>query len=110
QVVNSDTGTAKGARFPGIDISGKTGTAQVVSRKEDEEETPEEDIPDHLKPHAWFVAYAPSENPKIAVAVVVENGEHGSSAAAPIAREVIKTYLLKDQLGQHLLANGKAHE
>ena len=110
QVVNSDTGTAKGARFPGLDVSGKTGTAQVVSRKEGEEETPEEDIPDHLKPHAWFVAYAPSENPKIAVAVVVENGEHGSSAAAPIAREVIKTYLLKDQLGQHLLANGKAHE
>jgi penicillin-binding protein 2 len=110
QVVNSDTGTAKGARFPGIDISGKTGTAQVVSRKEDEEETSEEDIPDHLKPHAWFVAYAPSENPKIAVAVVVENGEHGSSAAAPIAREVIKTYLLKDQLGPQLLANGKAHD
>lgn len=110
QVVNSDTGTAKGARFPGIDISGKTGTAQILSRKEDEEETPEEDIPDHLKPHAWFVAYAPSENPKIAVAVVVENGEHGSSAAAPIAREVIKTYLLKDQLGPQLLANGKAHE
>jgi penicillin-binding protein 2 len=110
QVVNSDTGTAKGARFPGIDISGKTGTAQVVSRKEDEEETPEEDIPDHLKPHAWFVAYAPSENPKIAAAVVVENGEHGSSAAAPIAREVIKTYLLKDQLGPQLLANRKAQE
>jgi penicillin-binding protein 2 len=110
QVVNSDTGTAKGARFPGLDISGKTGTAQVVSRKEDEDETSEEDIPDHLKPHAWFVAYAPSENPKIAVAVVVENGEHGSSAAAPIAREVIKTYLLKDQLGPQLLANGKVHE
>jgi penicillin-binding protein 2 len=110
QVVNSDTGTAKGARFPGLDISGKTGTAQVVSRKEDEEETPEEDIPDHLKPHAWFVAYAPSENSKIAVAVVVENGEHGSSAAAPIAREVIKTYLLKDQLGPQLLANRKAQE
>jgi cell division protein FtsI/penicillin-binding protein 2 len=110
QVVNSDTGTAKGARFPGIDISGKTGTAQVLSRKEDEEETPEEDIPDHLKPHAWFIAYAPSENPKIAVAVVVENGEHGSSAAAPIAREVIKSYLLKDQLGPQLLANRKAQE
>ena len=110
QVVNSDTGTAKGARFPGLDISGKTGTAQVVSRKEDEEETPEEDIPDHLKPHAWFVAYAPSEDPKIAVAVVVENGESGSGAAAPIAREVIKSYLLKDQLGSRLLANGKVRQ
>jgi penicillin-binding protein 2 len=67
----------------------------------------EEDIPDHLKPHAWFVAYAPSADPKIAVAVVVEHGEHGSGAAAPIAREVIKAYLLKDQLGTRLLANGK---
>ena len=110
QVVNSDTGTAKGARFPGIDISGKTGTAQVVSRKEDEEEIPEEDIPDHLRPHAWFVAYAPSEDPKIAVSIVVENGESGSGAAAPIAREVIKAYLLKDQLKSQLLANGKARE
>ncbi|UCH21176.1 MAG: penicillin-binding protein 2 [Deltaproteobacteria bacterium] len=107
RVVNSDRGTAKGARFPGIDISGKTGTAQVVSRKEDEDEPDEEDIPDHLKPHAWFVAYAPSADPKIAVAVVVEHGEHGSGAAAPIAREVIKAYLLKDQLGKRLLANGK---
>ena len=82
----------------------------MVSRKEDEEEPSEEDVPDHLKPHAWFVAYAPSENPKIAVAVVVENGEHGSSAAAPITREVIKTYLLKDQLGPQLLANSDTQD
>ena len=47
----------------------------------------------HQKAHAWFVAYAPSDNPKIAVSVIVENGEHGSSAAAPIAREIIKAYL-----------------
>jgi penicillin-binding protein 2 len=110
KVVNSDRGTAKGARFPGIDISGKTGTAQVVSRKEEEDEIDEEDIPDHLKPHAWFVAYAPSENPKIAVAVVVEHGEHGSGAAAPIAREVIKAYLLRQRLDPQLLANSKIHD
>ncbi len=107
-VVNSDRGTAKGARFPGLDISGKTGTAQVVGRKEEEDEIADEDMPDHLKPHAWFVAYAPSEDPKIAVAVVVEHGEHGSGAAAPIAREVIKSYLLKDQLDSQLLADSKA--
>ena len=45
------------------------------------------------KAHAWFVAYAPSENPQIAVAVIVERGEHGSTAAAPIAKEIIKAYL-----------------
>ena len=43
--------------------------------------------------HAWFVAYAPSENPQLAIAVIIEHGEHGSSAAAPVARELIKTYL-----------------
>lgn len=99
EVVHTDTGTAKGARFFGLQISGKTGTAQVISRKDDEEESEDEsEIADHLKAHAWFVAYAPSDDPRIAAAVVVENGEHGSSAATPIAREIIKSYLLKQQL------------
>ena len=105
EVVHSDTGTAKGARFFGLHISGKTGTAQVISRKDDEAETEDEaEIADHLKAHAWFVAYAPSEAPRIAVAVVVENGEHGSSAATPIAREIIKSYLLKEQLKPIIVA------
>ena len=95
-VVNGEKGTARGSKFPGLSISGKTGTGQVISRKEDEDE--EEIIPpDHLKAHAWFVAFAPAENPRIAVAVVVEHGEHGSGAAAPIAREMLKTYLLNDR-------------
>ena len=94
-VVNSDTGTARGSRLTDFEISGKTGTSQVVSRKKDDEET-DEDLPPHLRPHAWFVAYAPSDEPVIAVAVVVEHGEHGSGAAAPIARELIKTYLRTD--------------
>ena len=108
EVVHTDNGTAKGARFFDLQISGKTGTAQVISRKEDEEPTEEEsEMADHLKAHAWFVAYAPSDAPRIAVAVVVENGEHGSSAATPIAREIIKSYLLKEQLQPLLVANGK---
>ena len=91
-VVNSDTGTARGSRLADFEISGKTGTSQVISRKKDDEKT-DEDLPPHLRPHAWFVAYAPSDEPVIAVAVVVEHGEHGSGAAAPIAKEIIKTYL-----------------
>ncbi len=94
KVVNGENGTARGSRLADIDISGKTGTSQVISRKEDEM-LPEEDMPAHLRAHAWFVAYAPSESPSIAVAVVVEHGEHGSGAAAPIAKEMIKTYLRK---------------
>ncbi|MDY6792156.1 MAG: penicillin-binding protein 2 [Thermodesulfobacteriota bacterium] len=103
EVVNYEKGTARGARVYGIDVSGKTGTAQVISRKEDEDEA-EEELPDHLRPHAWFVAYAPSENPKIAVAVVVEHGEHGSGSAAPVAREMIKTYLRGEKHKKQLVA------
>jgi penicillin-binding protein 2 len=93
-VVNSDRGTARGSRLADIEISGKTGTSQVVSRKKDDTR-PEEERPAHLRPHAWFVAYAPSDNPVIAVAVLIEHGEHGSSAAAPVAKELIKNYLRK---------------
>lgn len=104
-VVNSEKGTARGSRIHGIEFSGKTGTSEVVSRKEDRDETDEkENVPDHLKPHAWFIAYAPSENPKMAVAVVVEHGEHGSGSAAPIAREMIKTYLRENKYERQITA------
>jgi len=95
EVVNSDRGTARGSRLVDIEFSGKTGTSQVVSRKQDDTQ-PENEIPAHLRPHAWFVAFAPSDAPQIAIAVLIEHGEHGSGAAAPIAREMIKTYLRKD--------------
>jgi len=92
-VVNTRRGTAWQSRVEGLDICGKTGTAQVVGRKQNESEKDAKNPPDHLKDHAWFVAYAPSENPRIAVAVMVEHGEHGSSAAAPIAKELIRFHL-----------------
>jgi penicillin-binding protein 2 len=95
EVVNSDHGTARGSRLVDIEISGKTGTSQVISRKKDDTQ-PENERPAHLRAHAWFVAYAPSDVPQIAIAVLVEHGEHGSGAAAPIAREMIKAYLRKD--------------
>jgi penicillin-binding protein 2 len=104
-VVNSDNGTARGSRLADIEISGKTGTSQVISRKKDDTQ-PEEERPAHLRPHAWFVAYAPSEAPVIAVAVLIEHGEHGSSAAAPVARELIKTYLRKPIPGGQVARDG----
>jgi penicillin-binding protein 2 len=100
-VVNSDHGTARGSRLADIEISGKTGTSQVISRKKDDTRS-EAEMPAHLRPHAWFVAYAPSNAPIIAVAVLVEHGEHGSSAAAPVARELIKTYLRGARTGQRV--------
>ncbi len=97
EVVNG-RGTAKRASVEGCEVAGKTGTAQVVGRKVNPNHgmnIHEKNLPDHLKPHAWFVAYAPADKPKIAVSVMVENGEHGSGTAAPIAKEIIKFYLQK---------------
>ena len=96
EVVNNKKGTAWIAHVEGLDISGKTGTAQVVGRS-NERGLSEEELSYRLKSHAWFVAYAPSDDPKIAVSVIVEHGSHGSSTAAPIAREVIKTYFGQDE-------------
>ena len=73
-------------------IAGKTGTAQVFGIKQDEEYV-EEDVGKHLRDHALFVAFAPSDKPKIAIAVIVENGGHGGSVAAPIAGAIIDQYL-----------------
>jgi penicillin-binding protein 2 len=95
EVVNSPTGTARNARIPGVEVSGKTGTAQVVGRKPDDAADKKKG-PAH-KPHAWFVAYAPSRNATIAVAVIVEHGEGGGSVAAPIAREVLRTFFEPQQ-------------
>jgi penicillin-binding protein 2 len=108
KVVSGEHGTARGSRLEDIDFSGKTGTSQVISRKEDDTLS-EADTPAHLKPHAWFVAYAPSVNSRIAVAVVVEHGEHGSGAAAPIAREMIKTYLRKPPVNTQLTMQNEAN-
>lgn len=91
QVVNDRHGTAWRSRLDGVAMCGKTGTAQVVGRREDDADGDGEGEP--IKDHAWFVAYAPRENPRIAVAVIVEHGEHGSSAAAPVASEMIRFYL-----------------
>ena len=94
-VVNGRTGTArnisKGASY---DIAGKSGTAQVISIAQDSEYE-EADIAQHLRDHALFIAYAPIEQPKIAVAVIVDNGGSGSGIAAPVARKVMDAYLLK---------------
>jgi penicillin-binding protein 2 len=97
EVVNGKRGTARVARLKGFEICGKTGTAQVFSRKSNEN-MKEENMAYHLKSHAWFVAYAPADNPKIAVAVLVEHGEHGSSSASPIARDVIQMFLDPDNV------------
>ncbi len=91
--VNKPTGTGWIARIAGVDVAGKTGTAQVVRMAEDDEDEPIESKLLRHRDHGWFIAFAPAEEPRIAVAVLIEHGGHGSTAAGPIAREMIKTYL-----------------
>jgi peptidoglycan glycosyltransferase len=85
-VVNSPQGTGTAAQIPGVTVAGKTGTAQVQGVG---------------APHAWFVAFAPAENPQVVVAVLVEHGGNvgsdatGGRVAAPIAAQLIRTALGK---------------
>ena len=74
-------------------IAGKTGTAQVIAMKQGEKYDVK-NVDERLRDHAWFIAYAPAEQPKIALVVLAENGGHGGGVAAPIARKVLDYYLL----------------
>ena len=82
--------------YIGQDISyrmaGKSGTAQVVEIRQGEEYN-EEELSEFRRKHAWFMAFAPVDDPQIALAVLVENGGGGSSVAAPVARKVVDAYL-----------------
>jgi penicillin-binding protein 2 len=91
--VNKPGGTAAQA-FRGAEysVAGKTGTAQVVGMKQGEKYD-ESKISERFRDHALYIAYAPAENPKLALAILVENGGHGGSAAAPIARQVFDYFL-----------------
>ncbi len=91
------TGTAHasgaGAKYK---WAGKTGTAQVVTVKQTES-TKHKEADERKREHAWFIAFAPLDDPKIAISVLVENAGFGASNAAPIARKVIDSYLLADE-------------
>jgi penicillin-binding protein 2 len=97
-VVNG-AGTGGRARLQGRDVSGKTGTAQVISLQGGKQAAGRTDM--DLRDHGWFAFFAPRDNPEIAGVVFVEHGEHGASAAAPIARHVIETYFAR-KTGQPL--------
>jgi len=78
-IMGVQLGTGRKAAVPGFKVAGKTGTAQVKGKN----------------PHAWFVGFAPADHPRVAVAVVIENGGTGGSMAAPIARKIMKSALDK---------------
>ena len=86
-VVNAPGGTGAMAKLYDVKVAGKTGTSQVVKLSDSKKSTPYQ-----YRDHALFVAFAPFDKPEIAVAVVVEHGEHGGSAAAPIAGRILRAY------------------
>ena len=96
-VVQNPRGTAHkinvGAQYR---IAGKSGTAQVVAIRQNEKYNSAA-LKERHRDHALFVAFAPADNPQIAVAVMVENGESGSGVAAPVVRQVLDAWLLDDQ-------------
>jgi penicillin-binding protein 2 len=87
EVVNSETGTARGSRLRDWTLAGKTGTSQNP----------------HGEDHAWFVGFAPAEDPQIVAAAVVENAGHGSSQAAPVVSRLIRFYLEKEAVRDRAL-------
>ncbi|HEX2484941.1 MAG TPA: penicillin-binding protein 2 [Myxococcota bacterium] len=93
-VVSEPGGTGSRSRVAGVRVGGKTGTSQVV-RLERTLGMAEADIPKRFRDHAWFAAVAPVEAPEISVAVLVEHGLHGSTAAAPVAQRVLQRYFEK---------------
>lgn len=91
-VVNESSGTGWAARSSIVAICGKTGTAQVISKRDGSIYQS-----GSFRDHAWFVAFAPLENPEIAMSIIVEHGGHGGGAAAPIAKRAIETYIMKQK-------------
>ena len=116
EVVNKPGGTAYyRSRIPGIDVIGKTGTAQVISTKEEDRSKKCEELDYQFRDHALFAAVAPLNNPEIAVAVIVEHGCHGSYSAAPVAKSILETFfykkqILKERKEPHLENNNKQPE
>jgi penicillin-binding protein 2 len=95
RVANGDRGTARHWKIPGVQMAGKTGTAQVMGFSADQIYAKCESRPMHMRHHGWFVAYAPADNPEITVSVLAEHSCHGNTGAAPIVRDIVQAYFQK---------------
>lgn len=103
---NYPTGTGWRAGVPGVAVLGKTGTAQIMSLSHHEKYATEEDIPYHMRDHAWFVAGVLDREPKVAICILVEHGHHGSTAASVLAKPLIE-YIYRDQLAPDVQLAGR---
>ena len=108
EVVHGKRGTAKKAQVPGIFVAGKTGTAQTVDLKYTGRKRKPEELLRKFRDHGWFVAFAPYENPTIAIAILGENAGRPGSFFAPYAKELISFHLEKNE--QEFLASNETTE
>lgn len=95
RVSNGTRGTAKNLKIPGVQMAGKTGTAQVMSFSADQIYSSCEARPVQYRHHGWFIAWAPWDKPEITVAALAQHSCHGNPGAAPIVRDVIEAYFKK---------------
>jgi len=115
-VVNEPGGTGQNAKLSGVEVSGKTGTSQVLGLPADEKARRRKILGAFQKDHALFACYAPSKSPEIAIAVILENAGGGGAVAAPVARKILNAYFegkKKDKqpkvVAQSQPANNKTH-
>jgi penicillin-binding protein 2 len=94
-VVNAADGTAHGARLDGVIVAGKTGTAQVIKEAQGVR-VKENQGPEKYRDHGWFMAFAPLDHPRIAVACIIEHGGHGGSSAGPVVKAVMQEFFMKN--------------
>lgn len=95
RVSNGSRGTARNLKVPGVQMAGKTGTAQVMSFSADQIYQSCESRPITSRHHGWFVAWAPWDKPEITVAVLAQHSCHGNPGAAPVVRDIIEAYFKK---------------
>lgn len=108
RVVNGSRGTARGIRLIGVDIAGKTGTAQVRGFAASDIYSKCENRPIQQRHHGWFVGFAPAEKPEIVVSVLAEHSCHGSSGAGPTVHEIMRAYFEKNH--PELMAQARAEK
>jgi penicillin-binding protein 2 len=90
-VVNAPDGTAHGAKLDNVVVAGKTGTAQVIKEAQGVR-VKETEGPEKYRDHGWFIAFAPEDHPKIAIACIIEHSGHGGSSAGPVVKAVMEKY------------------
>ncbi len=94
RVVNQE-GTGRAARIPGLDVCGKTGTSQIITKENPQYKRLTKEK--RFMPHSWFVSFAPRQNPRLAMVVLVENGGDAGAIAAPLAGQVYRKYFADER-------------